>query len=454
MPRPSPPSDEEVRCYYVGLPGKPRLVARSSTEPWSPQTDFGHTRGKTLDSVGQHPIVAVWNDTAGPLRRKVLETLELENIQWVAIDILRLGYQNVRGILDETPLNPVTVLVSVVPSSTTWNAGVDVVLRCREILRRQEIHDVEVEMKESKISQCNLGARPVQEPPSSGSVNPSRAGLQLAQESQKPTSGPIAQPEEWNALFPEFLGLSIASLHSPFHRGTKGLYLRIRGTARILLLTCRHIAFTEPDVNGDFHHCDAAPRAIIQPSSATLQGAHKSVKEDIKRSERDMEKNRDLASASALRKFNEAMAERTTREALEQRLSALEEPSSRTIGHVLFSPKISEGRSPSGEKRCRDWALIELDQEKHKSVLATLTNGMFCGMTAKMTLGRQPSKSSKGAIQQTTTIWNLTAKPTLLSSREPLLSTSCGNHQRNQRPCRKQPWWRERELRRVVCHPN
>ncbi|KAL2672833.1 hypothetical protein Neosp_013549 [[Neocosmospora] mangrovei] len=68
------------------------------------------------------------------------------------------------------------------------------------------------------------------------------------------------------------------------------------------------------------------------------------------------------------------MAEKAAREALEQRLSALEKPSTRTIGHVLFSPKISEGRSPSGEKRWRDWAFVEVDQEMHETVLAELTN--------------------------------------------------------------------------------
>ncbi|EEU41586.1 uncharacterized protein NECHADRAFT_87804 [Fusarium vanettenii 77-13-4] len=364
MPRPSPPSDEEVRCYYVGLPGKPRLVARSSSDSWTgPQTDLGWTRGKTLDPVDpQHPIVALWNDSAGRLRQDFLEALD--RIQWVAIDILRLGYQNVRGTLDETPLNPVTVLVSVAPNTTTWNVGVDVVLRCRDILRQHGIHDVEVEMKESKISQCNLGAKPVQEP-------------------QKLTSGPVAQPEESNALFSEFLGLSIAPLDSPYHEGTKGLYLRIRGTTRKLLLTCRHVAFAGSDDNKDFFHSGDAPRAIIQPGTGTLEEARRLVQADIRLSERDMETNRDLPWASAIREFDKAAAEKVAGEALEQRLSALEEPSNRTIGHVLFSPKISEGRSPSGEKRCRDWALVELNQEKHVSVLATLTNRVFCGMTGK-----------------------------------------------------------------------
>ncbi|KAJ3459783.1 hypothetical protein MRS44_015856 [Fusarium solani] len=370
-----PPSEEEVKCYYVGLPGKPRLVARSSSDPWTgPQTDLGWTRGKTLDPVDQqHPIVALWNDSAGPLRRDFLEALD--RIQWLAIDILRLGYQNVRGTLDESPINPVTVLVSVVPSSTTWNAGVNVVLRCRGILRRHGIHDVEVEMKESTISQCNLGTQPTQ---------------------QKLTSGPVAQPEKCNSLFSEFLGLCIAPAASPYHEGTKGLYLRIRGTTRVLLLTCRHVAFAGSDGNEDFEHSTGAPRVILQPGNGTLAEARRHAEEDVRRSERDMKKKRDLPWPSAIRKFNAAAAEKAAGEELVRRLNDLEEPSNRTIGHVLFSPKMGEGRSPSGEKRCRDWALVELDQEMHETVLAELTNRVFCGMAAKNDTWKATKEELKG----------------------------------------------------------
>ncbi|KAJ0136957.1 hypothetical protein HZ326_20033 [Fusarium oxysporum f. sp. albedinis] len=41
---------------------------------------------------------------------------------------------------------------------------------------------------------------------------------------------------------------------------------------------------------------------------------------------------------------------------------------SRIIGHVLFSPKYSLGKSETGADRLRDWALIELHQEKHETV--------------------------------------------------------------------------------------
>ncbi|RSL58731.1 hypothetical protein CEP54_007621 [Fusarium duplospermum] len=372
MAEPRAPSEEESQCYYFGLPGKPILVARSSSDmdPWTGlQTDQGWTRRKTLDPVGQdHPIVAPWNDAAGPLRRDILEALE--SLQWVAIDILRIGYQSVRGTLDESPSNPVTVLVSVVPGSTSWIAGAAIVLRCREILRRHGIHDVEVEMKESIISKCNLL-----------------------------TSGPVAQPEGWNSLFSEFLGICIAPAASPYHEGTKGLYLRIRGTTRILLLTCHHVAFTESEENEDFCHSDEAPRAILQPGNGTLADARRDVELDVRRFEGEMEKNRDLPWASAIRKFNEAAAEVAAGEELLQRLNDLEEPSNRTIGHVLFSPKIGEGRSPSGEKRCRDWALIELDQGKHETALENLTNRVFCGMSGPNDTWKATKAELKGFTQ-------------------------------------------------------
>ncbi|RSL90841.1 hypothetical protein CDV31_015601 [Fusarium ambrosium] len=156
--------------------------------------------------------------------------------------------------------------------------------------------------------------------PYTGAAKASRTNTteqQQQQQQQPATLRPPTQPDKWNALFSEFLGICIAPAASPYHEGTKGLYLRIRGTKRMLLLTCRHVAFTEREANEDFRHSSAAdPKKIIQLGTGTLAKARESVNEDIKRSERIMEKNKDLPWASAVRKLNEAMAEKAAEEEL------------------------------------------------------------------------------------------------------------------------------------------
>ncbi|KAJ3544502.1 hypothetical protein NM208_g3019 [Fusarium decemcellulare] len=49
----------------------------------------------------------------------------------------------------------------------------------------------------------------------------------------------------------------------------------------------------------------------------------------------------------------------------------------RRTGHVFFSTKYSMGTSPTGQKRLRDWALIELHQGKYQTAFSQLKNTVF-----------------------------------------------------------------------------
>lgn len=139
------PSRKEVRSYYRGLPDSPNLVARSTATPWNDNAVYE----RLLDPVGKHAIVPLWNDSTGSLRCKILEAVE--NIDWNAIDILRCGSTDFK---DRDLVRPVVLFVSVEPRCTTWLNGRAVSLRCRKVLREHGIHDVEVEVKESRITQC------------------------------------------------------------------------------------------------------------------------------------------------------------------------------------------------------------------------------------------------------------------------------------------------------------
>lgn len=358
-----PPSSEEICRYYNGLPSNPKLVARTSIEPWKINYVQSYQVLKTLDPVGKHPIVPLWNDSQGPLRQSILEAVD--HVQWTALDFLRLGYERIEddsGILLQ---NPVTLLVSVEPTSTSWSVGLSLALKCRDILRQHFIHDIEVEVKESVITRtASLSHAPV-------------TALKL---SSTTVYESLPESSRWAAFLSESLGVSVASLQTPFREGTKGLYLRRRDTQSILLLTCRHMVFDKSDENETYQHKEQAPWPVIQPGNATLSQAIRETTAEIHDHETSMANW--LLGPRPVTEVAAREAKRSALEGLRHDLEALQDPASRIIGHVLFSPKYGVGTSPSGARRYRDWALIELHQGKHETELHELRNKIMAGYGA------------------------------------------------------------------------
>ncbi|KAI8663605.1 hypothetical protein NCS57_00962000 [Fusarium keratoplasticum] len=62
-----------------------------------------------------------------------------------------------------------------------------------------------------------------------------------------------------------------------------------------------------------------------------------------------------------------------------RKLQELDDPASRIIGHVVFSPPYGVGLTKMGARHLRDWALIDLHQDKHETGLASLRNKIFTG---------------------------------------------------------------------------
>ncbi|KAG9501874.1 hypothetical protein J7337_007572 [Fusarium musae] len=143
----TPPSRKEFRSYYSGLPDCPYLVARSTMTPWNGPVYDWDVYDRILDPVEKHAVVPLWNDSTGPMRRKILEAVQ--DIDWNAIDILRCGSADSN---DRHLVRPVILFVSVKPESTTWLDGRAVTLKCRDVLQEHGINDVEVEIKESRIT--------------------------------------------------------------------------------------------------------------------------------------------------------------------------------------------------------------------------------------------------------------------------------------------------------------
>ncbi|KPM34786.1 hypothetical protein AK830_g11792 [Neonectria ditissima] len=361
-PAPLPPSEDEQKGYYYGLPSQPRLVARSSTDRWEPPRG-NWPRGKLFDPVGQHRIANLWNDpSTSTLRQDIVEALG--SIRWTAIDVLRLGYEAEDFGAQEQQKNPITLLVSVESNSTSWEQGHAAVMQCRRILQQHHINDVHCDMKEASVV-------PLASPPTAPPTAP------------KLITGNITHPEEVYNLFSEYLGHSIATHSLPTREGTKCLYLRLKGTGKVLALTCRHVVFGKEALNEDYRHDESAPKSavtVIQPGDGCLEGGRTICKgtdhtEDIIK----LFENDDGMSEDD-KKANIAI-ERANRRGVEQAEKLVEEHNDkdkRIFGHVLFSPKISNTirgtTGPRVQPRLRDWALIELHPGKHTTPLADLKN--------------------------------------------------------------------------------
>jgi hypothetical protein len=117
-PEESQKMDQDFTFYYVDLRGRPKLVARSSNEPWirplvkvvmdrdSPATPFSHEHAeKQVFTVGKHPLR---QKLEAGLRDSVLQVLStLKPNKWISVDYLRIGYEKVAED------NPVVILITV-----------------------------------------------------------------------------------------------------------------------------------------------------------------------------------------------------------------------------------------------------------------------------------------------------------------------------------------------------
>ncbi|KAH6982194.1 hypothetical protein BKA56DRAFT_720531 [Ilyonectria sp. MPI-CAGE-AT-0026] len=359
------PSFEEQVGYYYGLHSRPKLVARSSTDPWVSKFDFAtqYPIGKLLNPVGRHPIVGLWNTE---LQRDIV--LALDGIQWNVIDVLRLGYERVLNTPEdaEQPEHPVTLLISVKEDSTPWEQGHAVVMRCREILQQHGISDVHCEMKEAQVFPHT-------------STSPPNAPLSAP----KLHSGVVDKPVEINGFLSTYLGHSIATFDHPSREGTKCLYLRRKDTGQVLALTCRHVVIPDTAPNEDYTYDESKIESritVIQPGSTTLAEAKECISsrcQDIDETIKSLEAFPRMTPDVKASQVASELATRSSYEETARRLDELDEPSTRIIGHVLFSPKYGTGIRSTDEwtaHRLRDWALIELHPDKHASPLENLRN--------------------------------------------------------------------------------
>jgi hypothetical protein len=114
------PLGDEVKHYYYGLAGNPKLVARSGRE--SILRDCVFPREKVIFNVGNHNITSCYAIVRSSIH------YVLRSIPWVTIDIVRIGCSMRQS------QNPVVFLITVDAGTVTYTKGQKAVNACKKIL--------------------------------------------------------------------------------------------------------------------------------------------------------------------------------------------------------------------------------------------------------------------------------------------------------------------------------
>ena len=89
------PDKKESEGYYYGLPSGPRLVARSSSEPWVlPPGPYDRPEPKMLKNIGNHPLASLLVS----IKDEIVKIFDTHSILWTTIEAFRIGFKSQKDI--------------------------------------------------------------------------------------------------------------------------------------------------------------------------------------------------------------------------------------------------------------------------------------------------------------------------------------------------------------------
>ena len=303
---------------------------------------------KELKGVGNHALNDVWEDKLAPL---VLDILESERVEFTSVDVVRIGVVGERS-------PPVILWIGVLPGSLTPVDGLKVALRCKGLLEKNDITDVDVEVRESIVTR-SVGPR---------FLDPTAFGWNPTVEVRRPLTAT--------------LGLGICAQSTSWAEGTGGFYMAEGGDSkRILLVTARHVVFPPNIVdNNRYEHenpsqprrnvlllGDNAFKKLLASIQSEIMGAVISGEylprrlEAIKKIEGvELRESSRKDAQTALDKAKTAVKEHPLycKDVLESWGPAEQ----RVLGHVLYAPPIGVGAT--ADQHTEDFAVIALDPSK------------------------------------------------------------------------------------------
>ncbi|KAL7951501.1 hypothetical protein V8C42DRAFT_304258 [Trichoderma barbatum] len=383
------PSEEEALLYYYGLPSNPRLIARSSIQPWvNPQRPESTTftgrvnqYPRILQPVGRHSSLhELWNDGSSSLRIQILQAIG--GVNWTAVDILRVGINGEFTI---------TLMIAIIPGTLSWNDGYPITLHCKRIFQSHDIFGVECEIRESVVNfradttpESTANAEELPDTDTTGNTIEVARSIKMPAAFQL-SSEPIPEQDclaEYFAELSDCLGTKIATQQMDYLAGTKGLYLSLEPSSptakpKLLALTCRHVVISSRTEGTAKYNCrePCGPKDVIQIDQPTFKNTIHILGEESESAQGSIEK---FATSERLAAPFKAIINSAA--SLQRAMEAFESPSSRVIGQVFFSPEFASTTDPSlGTKWLRDWALIELYPKCHQASFDSIKNKVYVG---------------------------------------------------------------------------
>jgi len=345
-----PVSELEAKYYYAGLPSSPRLVARTSTTPWTAPTGMEAYRTlKELRVVGSHALKEVWEDN---LALKLHDCLDSMKIEWTSTDVVRIGNVGESSA-------PIVIWIGVMPLSLSHRDGIIVASKCRELVLEHGISDVDVEIRESVVTR---------------SAGPKL----LASSYSSDTLAYVKEPITTSIGFP------VSAQTTPWYEGTSGFFMTEGGNSEeLLLITARHVVFIpregnntlfEDNESGNEHRYnvtifgDVSFGKYLEFIQAEIRG--KQVDAELQELRIRAVEGRDNPTANKERQKAQVELEEA-REAMENLKIFFHDTStrwaskeSRILGHVILSPPISFGVGGDNDGYTEDWAVIRIDRSK------------------------------------------------------------------------------------------
>ncbi|KAI0376469.1 hypothetical protein F5Y04DRAFT_285908 [Hypomontagnella monticulosa] len=353
---PQPPTPEEKELYYFGLAGQPKLVARTSSDPWVKPLRESFFEGrpqarKEYKTVGRHEIVYKWSTS---LVEQIISLLEGRD--WNFFFPIRFGIED-----DPRGHQPVVLLIAVGENSLSWGDAVLIGLSCRNVLRAHGVTGVEVEFQEA----CR---RDLSGPDELDSV------LGTKDTFFRGSLTGVLSP-----LLP-FPGCPIAYFKDRRGEGTLGLYVRLEGDDSIYGLTCRHVVAGDRATGDSYKFSPGSqPQYHIQGNQETFEECRYLVerrKGDNKQEIRELggkkqrwddyyyldgEKQHLRPTAKELEYLERAQSYVAAYGEIIDILQGMEDKGSRKMGQLMFHSSMELSHRRKGY--LKDWALIKLDQE-------------------------------------------------------------------------------------------
>jgi hypothetical protein len=314
--------------YYAGLPSHPRCVATTqslSTWPQQSSTDITYPSKKYIAPPPRgHPLLAVW-PTVAP---NICNELDRVSSGSACVDVVRICQVGV-----EEEKGPVIIWLGCAPGAISDEEGDILVRRCKGMVARDGVQDVEVELRETEVGYSAVGLK---------------------------DPGQLSQDHlavcELGIPFANCLGKRISSSRVPHKEGTSGVCLRDPKTNRFFLTTAHHvIGAIDEDVYSD------------SPTQIRLFDENSFPRHMDKIHGRISQLEREIAEMNGVAGVSSCDLERTEAEfalLIRVRDEALRDhgtPSQRCVGNVFASPAIPTGTSADEATFTRDWALVEVD---------------------------------------------------------------------------------------------